>query len=411
MKRELMERLYPLNRTLSSDDTDKAFEIIREYIPLKYHDFPSGEKVFTWRVPDRWHVESAVVLDEEGNKILDYKDHPLHLCSYSLPFTGWVTKKELCDHISTNEELPDAIPFEHKYYERDWHLCLQHNKFIQLKKNKFFVDIKTSFEKKYLRVGEYTIKGKKDDTILLIANICHPFQVNDSISGLVALASLMRDIAKEENNFTYKLLICPEVIGSTCYFSKFQSLIPTFKWAIFSEMLGIDQKFRLKQSKYPESKINLIAEYVLKKSGFNHEIVHYRNGPSNDEKVSNSPGIEIETISLIRWPYKEYHTSADSPDLISDEKMDEAENILKEIIYIIDNDFIPQRKFTGLLSLSENNLWVDHRIDSALNKNITTILLNLDNKQTIFDICNQFQIDFKMVFQFCIKLRENQLII
>ena len=69
IKRERLENLYPLNRTLSSDDTDKAFEIIREYIPVKYYDITSGKKVFTWKVPERWHVESAIVEDESGNKL------------------------------------------------------------------------------------------------------------------------------------------------------------------------------------------------------------------------------------------------------------------------------------------------------------------------------------------------------
>lgn len=406
IKRELLEKLYPLNRTLSSDDTDIAFEIIGEYIPVKYHDFPSGKKAFTWKVPDRWHVESAIVKDESGNKILDYKDHPLHLCSYSLPFTGWVSRGELSKHVTTNKMMPDAIPFECKYYEMDWHLCLEYNKFSQLKGKKYFVDIRTSFEKKYLRIGEYTIQGKSDDIILLIANICHPFQVNDSIAGLVTLVDIMRNLAKQENNFTYKLLICPETIGSICYLSKFESMIPQIKYGIFSEMTGIDRPIRLINSKFSDSRIDQVAEYVLRMGKYDHETVPCFSPPANDEKVLNSPGIEIPCISIVRWPYDEYHTSMDTPAIVSDSQLKEAECVILKIISILDRDYLPIRKFKGLLCLSELGL----DANTINNKVVRKTIYNIDNVQTIFNISDTYGLEFDDVYSFCDKLISKGLI-
>jgi len=413
LKRKIIEKLYPLNRTLANNDTDKAFEIIKTFLDIKIHKIKSGAEAFTWIVPDRWEVEHASVKDTEGNKILDFNDNPLYLASYSDSFTGWVTKSELLSHMSTSKKMPNHIPFSYRYYVRDWHVSLEYNKFVKLNSEKYYVDIKTKFSEECMALGEYTLFGLSDEIILFICNICHPYQVNDSITGVATFISLMKKIEAKNKKprFTYKLLICPETIGSLAYLAKFKSLIGKIKYGIFCEMTGIDQPVRLINSVVPDSKIDRVAESVLKGSSLDYEIFPAFSAPCNDEKIFNSPGFDIPTISIVRWPYDEYHTSADNPTMLDYEKIDEVESIINEIIENFEKDYIPRRKYTGYLCLSRYGLDEEMRNEKGVLSDVcVSTLSSLDNKTSIFEIAYKNNMSFRDVFKFCEKLKEKELI-
>ena len=42
----------------------------------------------------------------------------------------------------------------------------------------------------------------------------------------------------------------------------------------------------------------------------------FRRVVASDEIVTNGPGFDIPTPSLTRWPYSQYHTSDDNPDIV-----------------------------------------------------------------------------------------------
>ena len=404
MKKEIVEKLYPLNRTLANNDTDKAFEIIKEYLDIKIHKIKSGTEAFTWIVPERWEVEHAIVEDENGKKILDYKDHPLYLASYSDSFKGWVSKKEFTQHLTTSKKMPNHIPFSYKYYNRDWHLSLEHNKYVKLNSGRYFIDIKTKFLKGYMSLGEYTIEGLTNETILFICNICHPYQVNDSITGVATFISLINRLMQlhKKTKFTYKLLICPETIGSIAYLAKFKSNIKNIKFGIFCEMTGINRPIRLIKSYKGNSKIDKIAESVLRNAGHKFETFPVYSAPCNDEKIFNSMGIEIPTVSFVRWPYDEYHTSADNPEMLNFERIEEVEEVIFSIIQNFEKDYIPKRNFTGYLCLSRYGIDKEMRNDEGiLNDVCVNTLAFLDNKTSISDISFNNNLNFSEVYRFC----------
>ena len=71
----------------------------------------------------------------------------------------------------------------------------------------FHVVIKTRFEKKPFMIGEYVIPGKRKEEILWVSDICHPNQVNDSISGAVVAAQLAKELSKGyDGYFTIRFL-------------------------------------------------------------------------------------------------------------------------------------------------------------------------------------------------------------
>lgn len=422
--KELLIELYPLNRLLVGDDNDKALAIIQEELPeMEICKIPSGTECWTWIVPEKWTVNSAYVSDGE-NKLIDFADHPLHLLSHSLPMDQWVTKEELMEHLYYAEshladggytvpERPDAIPWRLKYYERDWGFCIQKSKLEQFTQDKYYVKIDTEFTDGNLCIGDFTIPGETDETIVIISDICHPAQVNDSISGAVVAVNIAQQLSKRKNHYTYKFVFLPETIGAIAYLSQNEQLIPNMVYAIFSEMLGHKNSFVLQHSRQGNSRIDHIAEYVLEKNTESFRTGKFREVICNDELIFNGPGVNVPTISLSRYPFPEYHTSDDNPDIIFEDMLEEASDIVLKIIHIVDNDFLPKRNFKGIVFLSRYGLWVDWRKGpeyKVLGENIEKILLLLEGDMTVFDIANKLNVNFDMVLEFIIKLEEHNLI-
>ena len=407
---KLIKDIWFKRRDIVSDGFDESLNYISKIIPLKIHKISSGTKCWTWKVPEKWSVKDAYIEDLRGNRLLSLKDHPLHVISYSLPIDKVVSKAELMKHLHTNPGRPDAIPFEFKYYERDWGFCIQHNKLKKLTKDKYKVFIDSKFEKGDLKVGDYTIKGKRKETIVLIAHLCHPAMANDDLAGVAALVEIAKELRKKKNNYTYKFLLVPETIGSIAYLSQNENVIPELKYGIFLEMLGNDNIHALQLSRRGNTKIDRVARYVMKR-----KLDSFREGPlgkvvCNDEMIFNGPGVDVPTISVSRFPYPEYHTSDDNLDIISKENLIESKNLISEILDILDSDYIPKRKFKGMVFLSGYGLWVDYRTNKKLNENIDQIMLRLEGDKSIFDIAEELDMDYKDVLDYMDKFHKNGLI-
>lgn len=409
-RRKLIESLWPLNRTLANSGTDQALEIVSKEISLQIESVPTGTRVFTWEVPPRWSVDRGLLKTEDGQTLADFQKHPLYLASYSDSFEGWVDRETLRSHLTVSQLMPDAIPFTFKFYERVWHMSLEYNRWQEVQnQNKFFVDIKTRFESGHLNFGIKTLPGRSKSILLLVANICHPFIANDSISGLACLVGVVKKLEKMKLNHTIRLLICPETIGSLCYLHNHVDEIENHKAAIFSEMVGIQKPLRLLQSLQAQTEIDRAARVALKESGVPQEVHDFMDGPSNDEKVLNSPGFDIPSISFVRWPYNEYHTSADTPSILDDKRMDEAEDVILKTILNFDRNFVPKRKFRGLLGLSANGLYQDWRDNIPFCRAMYKLLMSLDNKTSILEMCENTGLPFDDVHLFCQRLLEKGL--
>lgn len=406
---ELINDLWYKTRNLVSDGYDESLEYISKIIPITIHKIKTGTKCWTWAVPEKWEVTEAWIEDMAGNRLLDLQDHPLHVMSYSLSVDKTITKDELMNHLHTRPDRPDAIPFEFKYYERDWGFCIQHNKLKNFKSDKYKVLIKSTFSQDSIKIGDYTIPGKSNDTIVLVAHLDHPAMVNDDLTGVAVLIEIAKELQKQNNNYTYKILLLPETIGSIAYLSQNEEQIPNMKYGIFLEMLGNNNIHALQLSRQGDTMIDRIARYVLKKNCLFRED-KFRKVICNDEMVFNGPGVDIPMISISRFPYPEYHTSDDNLSIISEKNLDESKKIILEILKIIDQNFIPKRKFKGPIFLSRYGLWVDYRTNKKLNENLEQIMLMLDGDKSVFDISEELDMDFSDVLNYINKFLENDLI-
>ncbi len=407
---KLINDLWFKRRDIISDGYDESLHYISKIIPLKIHEIPSGTKCWTWTVPEKWNVKEAYIKDLDGRRMLDLKDHPLHVVSYSLPVDKIVGREELLKHLHTKPERPETIPFEFKYYERDWGFCLQHSRLKEFTKDKYRVFIDSKFEQGTLKVGDYTIEGETDETIVLVAHLCHPAVANDDLTGVTVLVDIAREISKRSNHHTYKFLLVPETIGSVAYLSQNEDIIPRLKYGIFLEMLGNNNIHALQLTRQGNTRLDRIARYVMKR-----KLEDYREGPfrkiiRNDEMVFNGPGVDIPMVSISRWPYPEYHTSDDNPDIISEEKLIESRDLVLDILDILDKDYVPKRQFKGPIFLSGYGLWVDWRTNKKLNENIEEIMLRLEGDKSVFDIAKELDMEFSDVLSYVDKFLEKGLV-
>jgi aminopeptidase-like protein len=409
---KIIKDLWFNRRDIISDGYDESLEYIARIIPLITHNIPSGTDCWTWIVPDKWTVKDAYIEDLDGKRVLDLKDHPLHVLSYSLPVDRVVTREELMQHLHTSSKRPYSIPFEFKYYEKDWGFCIQKHKLEQLTKDRYKVFIDSKFEKGNLKVGDLIVKGDTDDTIVIAAHLCHPAMVNDGLSGVAVLIEIAEEMLKRKKkwNYTYQFMILPETIGSISYLSQNEAIIPNLKYGLFLEMLGNDNIHALQLTRQGNTRLDRIARYVMKK-----KLVDFREGPFrtivvNDEMVFNGPGVDIPMISISRFPYPEYHTSDDNPDIITENKLVESKRLILDILDILEKDYVPKRKFKGPVFLSRYGLWVDWRTNKKLNEAIDQMMLQLEGDKSVFDISEEVQIEFGEVFSFLNRFYDKGLI-
>ncbi|MGC9330167.1 MAG: DUF4910 domain-containing protein, partial [Candidatus Hinthialibacter sp.] len=81
--RDLVQTLFPLERHLVSDAIDQALDVIGEWMPpetgFQQENFPAGMHAWTWTIPERYSVQDAYIEAEDGQRVVDVADHPLHL--------------------------------------------------------------------------------------------------------------------------------------------------------------------------------------------------------------------------------------------------------------------------------------------------------------------------------------------
>lgn len=411
MMMELMRRLWPLHRTLVSADMDRAMGVIAEYLPpegeWRLNTYPSGDRVWTWTVPEEYVVDEAHLdlLTPEGSKrIVDFADNPLHVVSYGPAFEGELSFDELAPHLHYNTTRPHAVPWVFKYYGRDWGFCLPHETFLALPRDgRYRAVMRTRFEPGRMTVGEFTLPGSSGDYFLIVCAVCHPMQVNDSISGVVTAVDFVRRWASQpRNHFGIKVLFVPETIGTVAYLARNEAMIERFKYAVFTEFVGNDHPIRLQRTRQDDHILDRMTRYVLTRRGAFVEGPYCHTIITNDEKVTNAAGVDIPTIALNRWPdagWPLYHTSDDCPDAMIPANLAEISSVYDDLFALLQANVYPRRTFRGPLFLSGVDFGFDWLATRALKRGVQDIAGSLEGDESAFDIALKVGLEFELVLR------------
>jgi aminopeptidase-like protein len=421
---ELIQELWFLKRDLVSDGFDRALlrlaaEFASTGSPMVIHEYPSGEPCWTWKVPEKWTCREAYLETLDGQRLIDYADHPLHVVSYSLPFEGIVSRAELLEHLHTHPRLPEAIPFVFKYYQRDWGLCTTQRLRDGLDQESYRVVIRTAFEPGTLKVGEVIVPGESDETFLLVAHLCHPAMVNDDMSGVVVGLETARQLLRGPRPYyTYRLLILPETIGSVAYLSHNETLIPRMVGGLFLEMLGTDLPHSLQGSFEPYSQVDRCFTSALPTLDPGSYNAPYRMVINNDERQFNAPGVRVPMMSLSRverrdsptWPYLEYHSSLDTPEIVSTERLERSAQTVLGLISAWESNRYAVNNFKGEVFCSGYGIWIDYRENPEGHRLLFEIMERCDGERTVADIAQELQAGYQAVWEVVTLLKEKDLV-
>ena len=151
---------------------------------------------------------------------------------------------------------------------------------------------------------------------------------------------------------------------------------------------------------------------------------HFVQGPfrrvyGNDETVFEAPGYEIPSISLTRFPFPQYHTSLDTPTIVSEAKLEETVLCLEKIAFIMQENCRMQRKFKGLLALSHPryNLYKPHwnpAEKTSLQRSdpnhwhflMIDMFRDFDSNITMLEVAERHQLPFDEVHEYLTQLKQ-----
>jgi aminopeptidase-like protein len=446
--KKIIEDLFKFDRQLLGNGYDKALDYIDKIIPLKIYEFPSGTNFTDWVVPKEWIMKDAWI-KFNGEKIIDIKNNPLHLVQYSSPFSGKITREELLKHLYFSEERPDDIPYEFSFYQEKWGFCVPKTFIYEkipntcvggdchpelkdidpevgkisiegldgkdkwgeiiLQEGEYEICVDTEFKDGIMKIGEYTIQGKSNKEIILIAHLDHPYQAEDNLSGVACLIKLAQELKNTEH--TIKIVFCPETIGSIAYVNTVDQ--SNVDYVISVDCVGNNNDIYWQKSWNEEAKINYYAHLALTNKGIDYKKSLFRSKLGSDEYVYNDPELGINGILISRFinkkdsPYEEYHTSADTPEIINYEKIEQVCNIIKDIISISEKDYIPKRTTINPLFKSKYGLWINNK---QYNLQTDYLWYSIDGKKYLSELVSVFGLNFDYIYDKFEELIKNNLL-
>src|ERR1700761_1134992 len=123
---ELATALYPICRSITGPGVRESLDILERGLPLTRTETPTGTPVLDWTVPKEWSVREAYIARASGERVVDFRDHNLHVLNYSAPIRARLPLAALKPHIFTLPAQPELIPYRTSYYEERWGFCMSH---------------------------------------------------------------------------------------------------------------------------------------------------------------------------------------------------------------------------------------------------------------------------------------------
>jgi aminopeptidase-like protein len=267
---------------------------------------------------------------------------------------------------------------------------------IRLPKGKYEVFIDAEFKPGLMKVGVHTIKGKSDREILLFAHLDHPYQANDNLSAVACLVDMVNKVKPKQYDHTIKLIFCPETIGSSAYGAK--NDLSKVDFVIALDIIGnkTEQGILFQKAFDETNRVNDVAHLALRGMGTGYRQGKFRSAIGSDEYYFNDPQVGIPGILFTTFPYDEYHSSADTPEIIDYEQIAKAQYAVLKVIDYYERDYIPVRKFKGALFRSGYGIQTRGK---QLNLSWDYLIYSMDGKKTLSSLCVDFGLNFEHTYE------------
>ncbi|MFJ4480861.1 DUF4910 domain-containing protein [Streptomyces longwoodensis] len=336
----LVERMYPLCRSITGDGVRATLDIVGEYIELQRHEVPTGTQVLDWTVPQEWNIRDAYVADATGRRVVDFAASSLHVLGYSVPVARTMPLSELREHLHTLPEHPKWVPYRTSYYRPDWGFCLAQETLDALPDGDYEVRIDSTLADGHLSYAEHVVPGQVSDEVIVSSHVCHPSLANDNLAGIAVATFLARALAEGTPYYTYRFLFAPGTIGAITWLARNAERVERVRHGLVLACAGDSGQLTYKRSRRGDAGIDRVMRHVLDASGRPHRVTEF-TPYGYDERQFCSPGFDLGVGSLSRTPYAgypEYHTSADDLGFVSPEAMEDTLAVCREAFAVLDRD-------------------------------------------------------------------------
>ncbi|MCP3932286.1 MAG: DUF4910 domain-containing protein [Bacteroidetes bacterium] len=412
---DFIKNITPLPRMINSPGLDQTFELVQKELPeIIVHEYPAGMECEDWCVPKSWQVIEGVMRNKEGDTIASIDENLLFVAPYSEPIAGWFTKDEIVNHLRTRPDRPDAFALEHRnaydYQLVDWGITLPHNRWVDLPDEKYHIKIEVEKKDKPMKVGELFLEGKRPEIICICAHIDE--LCNDDISGCALGIEIMRSLQSISNRqYCYQLLLVPEMFGTLFFAYNNPDVLKKTIFMFNLEAVGAGENLCIKKGLVENSTSERYLVHAINEIGKKFKKLSFFEGYENDERVYGWPTIGITGISLQRYPFPQYHTSDDTPDIINKEYMIEALNISDQFINILEKDYIPIYNNNLPPWLTKRGVYFDSKDDSdRFHKFNNLILYNIDGQRSVSDLAHLADLNFFEVLNYLSQFLNKNLI-
>lgn len=412
--------LFPINRSLSGDGVRQTLAYIKNNLAeLEICQIKSGSKVFDWTVPEEWNVTDAYIEDSKGRRVVDFKNHNLHLVGYSVPINEHMTFEELDKHLYSIPEEPEAIPYVTSYYKRTWGFCLPHNLRTQMAKmpeERYHVVIDSSLNPEgVLNYGEAFICGGGNREAMLTTYICHPSMANNELSGIAVAIEAAKYIKSFKNRkYNYRIVFAPETIGALIYMNKHLDYLKHNVDAGFIlSCMGDDGAFSCVHSPYGNNYADRVADHALDYIGGTIKRYSFLDRGS-DERQYCSPQAGLPFCALSRskfGTFRQYHTSMDNLDFVSEKGLEGGFELVKRCIDLLEMNDKYVVATVGEPQLGKRGLYpTTSTKDSGLTvRNLTNLIAYANGKNDLIEIANIIGVDALSLKENVEKMVENGL--
>ncbi|MFB9628747.1 DUF4910 domain-containing protein [Nonomuraea helvata] len=395
----LVERLYPICRSITGDGVRRTLEIVGEHLPLTVTEVPTGTEVLDWNVPKEWNIRDAYVKDLSGRRVIDFQESNLHVVGYSVPVSGTYTLEELRPRLHTLPDQPDLVPYRTSYYVETWGFCLSQNALDALGEGPYEVLIDSTLEDGSLTVAEHVVPGRLPDEVVISCHVCHPSLANDNLAGVAVAVALALKL--KEPRYTYRFLFMPGTIGAITWLARNRERVHLIAAGLTLACAGDPGSLTYKRSRRGDAEIDQAVEQVLEDRP--HRVLDF-SPYGYDERQFCSPGFNLPFGGLTRTPYAgypEYHTSGDNPGFVTPEAMEDTLDVLTQVVGVLEGN----RTYVNLSPYGEPQLGrrglygsLGGRSDTKQAQMAMLWVLNLsDGEHSLLDIARRSELPFAAV--------------
>lgn len=341
---DLAGRLFPICRSITGNGFRQSLNMIREIVPeIRVFEVPTGTAAFDWTVPREWNIRGGWIRNLRGETIVDFADCNLHVVGYSLPVHQTLSREELLEHVYTQPEQPDWIPYVTSYYKERWGFCMSENQKRQLTDEKYEVLIDSTLQEGSLTYGELILPGETEDELFFSTYLCHPSMANNELSGPCVQTELIKYVkSMPRRRYTYRFVFIPETIGAITYLSRnLDAMQQHVKAGFVLSCVGDDRAYSYVSTKYADTLADRVLRNVLQFHAPDYICYSFMKRAS-DERQYGSAGVDLPVCAFCRskyHEYPEYHTSADDMSLISPKGLQGSYEVMVKVVNALEHNY------------------------------------------------------------------------